>query len=99
MKKNWLFSICLLLIVIISYPVKAMEYKIEQIIPAGEVATVKTERFTYNDFVYQSQIDTSGNGLMTFSSIKNNMITTSSVSINVLLFDEKQSKEVCEAVS
>lgn len=87
MVKRVLYFICIIILLLMCYPVNAMDYEVGKLIAAGETATVKTDKFTYGDFIYQSVIDTSGNGKLSFSYIKNNMVTSSAVSINLLLFD------------
>ncbi len=87
MVKRVFYFISLIILLLMCYPVEAAEYETGQLILVGDTATVKTEKFIYNDFVYQSTIDTSGNGKVTFGSINNNMVTSSFVSIDLLLFD------------
>ena len=85
--KKILFLLFLLLVPVIVY---AEDYDVKKIIPIDTKASVKTEKFDYNNFVYNSSVDEKGNGLITFESIKNNYVTKSFVSINILLFDENQ---------
>lgn len=67
--------------------VLAEEYQKMSLIPVDTVATVNTEKFSYQDFVYNSQVDANGNSIVSFGSISNNTISKSYVSINLLLFD------------
>lgn len=85
MKK--LFLLVLLLLPIMVY---AEDYDVKTLIPVDTKASVKTEKFDYNGFVYNSKVDSKGNGLISFDSIKNNTVTKQPVSINILLFDEDQ---------
>lgn len=64
----------------------AEEYEKNVLIPIDTVATVNTEKFLYQDFAYNSQIDASGNSSISFGAIHNNTISKSSISINILLF-------------
>ena len=70
----------------ININVYAEEYQVKTLIPVNTAATVNTEKFTYN-FVYDSNLDLKGNNYINFSSIKNNKLSKSAVSINILLFD------------
>ena len=85
MKKHILF---LLILVIGIFPriVNAEEYKVNTLIPIDTKATVKTEKFDYNNFVYNSVSDNNTKSLITFESIKNNTHSKVAVSINLLLF-------------
>ena len=51
--------------------VYAEKYEQYSLIPIDTVATVHTESFEYNEFVFHSGIDDKGNGTITFNSIKN----------------------------
>ena len=83
--------VLLLLIGIIApFVVSAQEYNVNTLIPVDQVGTVNTEKFTYNGFIYNSQVDGKGNCLFSFNSIQNNTLSKTAVSINVLLFDEQQ---------
>ena len=84
MKKIYFF----LLLFLLSVPVFAEEYEVNSYIPVEQSATVHTEKFDYNDFIFSSKADEKGNGKLVFSSIKNNTMSKTAISINVLLFDE-----------
>ena len=77
----------ILLLVFLSIDVYASEYKINTLIPVDSLGTVNTDKFNYIDFVYQSQLNAKGNATLKFASIKNNSLSKTAVSINVLLFD------------
>ena len=83
--KKFMFLLVLLLLPIMVY---AEDYEAKTLIPVDTNASVKTLKFDYNNFVYNSKIDDKGNSLITFESIKNNNVIKSFVSINLLLFDE-----------
>ena len=70
--------------------VSAQEYKTMQLIPVDSVATVKTDKFNYQDFLYNSKLDDKGNAMITFNSIVNNTVSKTPISINILLFGEDQ---------
>ena len=91
MKKgvNLLFY-SILIVFLFPYFVFAQEYELNTLIPVDTVATVHTEKFLYQDFVYGSAVDAKGYGFITFSAIQNNTISKIPISINLLLFDEKQ---------
>ena len=72
------FSLCI--------NVKAEEYQLNSLIPIDSFATVKTEKFNYIDFIY----DSSGNAKIVFGAITNNTSVKNPVSINILLFDGEQ---------
>lgn len=82
----------MLLLVLLLAPIMvyAEDYKEKTLIPVDTVASVKTEKFDYNNFIYNSSFDSKGNSLITFESIKNNTITKKPVSINILLFGDDQ---------
>lgn len=82
----------ILLIIILFAPIMvyADDYDVKTLIPVDTKATVKTEKFDYNNFVYNSGVDSKGNSLITFESIKNNTVTKKPISINILLFGEDQ---------
>lgn len=84
--KKW-FLLVLLLLPIMVY---AEDYDAKTLIPVDTKASVKTEKFDYNGFVYNSKVDTKGNGLITFEGIKNTTVTEQPISINILLFGEDQ---------
>jgi len=85
--KKYIFLIVLLLTPIMVY---ADNYDVKTLIPVDTKATVKTDNFDYNNLIYNSSIDSKGNSLITFESIKNNTVTKKPVSINILLFGEDQ---------
>ena len=83
----------LLLIIILVMPIMvyAEDYSVKTLIPVDTKASVKTEKFDYTNFVYNSRVDEKGNSLITFESIKNNAsIGKTPISINILLFGEDQ---------
>ena len=88
MKKKMLFFI---LFFLFSFPlfVYADDYEIQTLIPINTRATVKTDKFIYGDFYY-TYVDGNSDGLISFSSITNNTISKTAVSINILLFNEEQ---------
>ena len=71
MKK--LFLLVLLLLPIMVY---AEDYEVKTLIPVDTKASVKTEKFDYNNFIYNSKVDEKGNSLITFESVKNNNVPT-----------------------
>ena len=79
--KKFIFLIVLLLL-----PVMVNAEELNTLIPIDTKASVKTEKFEYNNIIYNSALDDKGNSLISFDSIKNNMLTPQPVSINVLLF-------------
>ena len=85
--KKFILLVILLLTPIMVY---AEEYDVKTLIPVDTKVTVKTEKFDYNNFIYNSSVDSKGNSLITFESIKNNTVTKKPVSINILLFGEDQ---------
>lgn len=89
MRKVFLY-VAFIMMVLLPLNVFAEEYKEKTLIPVDTTATVKTEKFDYNDFVYSSQVDAKGNSMITFGSIKNNNLTSTFVSINLLLFDSNK---------
>ena len=76
----FLFFFCLYI------PVNAEEYKIGKLIPIEEKATVHTEKFDYIDFSYTMSDNENNDGLLSFDVIRNNNITKTAVSFNILLF-------------
>ena len=88
MKNRILF---LVLCVLFSFPllVYADDYEIQTLIPINTHATVKTDKFLYSDFYY-TYVDGNSDGLISFSSITNNTISKTAVTINILLFNEEQ---------
>ena len=84
MKKILLFLVLLLL------PVMVYAEDVKTLIPVDTKVSVKTEKFDYNNFIYNSKIDEKGNSKITFDSIKNNTISKVPVSINILLFDSNK---------
>ena len=66
--KKIMFLLVLLLFPVMVY---AEDYNVKTLIPVDTKASVKTEKFDYNNFVYNSKIDEKGNSLITFESIKN----------------------------
>lgn len=78
------------LLVLLLLPIMVYAEDVQTLIPVGTKASVETEKFDYNNFIYNTNVDEKGNGLITFESIKNNMVTKQHVSINILLFDENQ---------
>ena len=85
--KKLMFLLVLLLLPIMVY---AEDYEVKTLIPVDTKASIKTDKFDYNNFVYNSSVDEKGNSLITFESIKNNNVIKSFVSINILLFDSNQ---------
>ena len=85
--KKIAFLLVLLLLPVMVY---AEDYDVKTLIPVDTKASIKTEKFDYNNLIYNSNIDSKGNSLITFESVKNNYATKSFISINVLLFGEDQ---------
>ena len=83
--KKIMFLLVLLLLPVMVY---AEDYNIKTMIPIDTKVSVKTEKFDYNNFVYNTAVDSEGNSLITFESIKNNTISKTPISINILLFGE-----------
>ena len=88
MKKIVSYIILIIGVFSIYIGVNAQDYELNTMIPVDTTATVKTEKFDYNDFVFKAGVDAKGNGIITFGSIKNNTNSKNPVSINILLFDE-----------
>ena len=88
MKKICFYIGVVLLICLYALPVKASEYDLNKLIPIDTKATVHTDRFDYIDFSFSSEINEKGNGVIHFTTIQNNMVTKTPVSINILLFDQ-----------
>ena len=86
MKKKIFMFLFLFFLFGISVPVYADVYETNVLIPVDTVATVSTDKFQYNDFVFSSTIDSKGNSLVRFTSIQNNTLSKTAVSINMLLF-------------
>lgn len=84
-----LFFIILLCLFVFPFFVYAEDYEIQTLIPINTHATVKTDKFLYGDFYY-TYVDGSKEGLISFSSITNNTVSKTAVSINILLFNEEQ---------
>lgn len=85
--KYFLLAFCILSIGIDVY---AQEYKTNELINVDSVATVETDMFLYQDFLYNSLVDSKGNATITFGNIKNKTTKKAPISIDILLFDEKQ---------
>ena len=84
-----LFFIGLLSLLVFPFIVFAEDYEVQTLIPINTHATVKTDKFLYGDFYY-TYVDGSKDGLISFSSITNNTVSKTAVSINILLFNEEQ---------
>lgn len=88
MKKfGWMIGEFIFLFLLV-LPVFAENYEVYSYIPVSGSATVHTEKFDYNDFTFSTEKNEKGNGKLVFSSIHNNTMSKSAISINVLLFDE-----------
>lgn len=70
--------------------VNAEEYSLNTLIPVDTKATVKTEKFDYNNIVYNSSVDSNGKGIISFESINNNTHSKTPISINILLFGDNK---------
>ena len=90
MKKKVVLFLFFLFTFFCVFPVNAEEYKVKELIPADSLATVNTEKFNYQDFMYNSQVDSKGFAVVSFNSIQNNTISKIAVSVNMLLFDENR---------
>ncbi len=73
-----------------SATVNATNYAVKTLIPVDTVATVGTDLFTYQDFSYQSAVDSKGNAKITFNQIVNRTNSKIPVSIDILLFNSDQ---------
>ncbi len=87
MKK--ILFIILFCLIVFPFSVFAEDYEVQTLIPINTHATVKTDKFLYDDFYY-TYVDGSKDGLISFSSITNNTVSKTAVSINILLFNEEQ---------
>ena len=90
MKKRLLYLFLWMILFFPSGIVYAEEYDVQTLIPIDTVATVKTEKFDYVDFIYYSQPNERGNCNLAFTSIVNHDSVKASVSINLLLFDKDE---------
>lgn len=90
MKK--IVSRLLLFLLVFSFyvSVKATSYPVKVMIPIDTVATVQTDSFEYQDFIYNSLLDDNGQATISFAQITNRTKDKIPVSINILLFNEKQ---------
>ena len=88
--KKIMFYVLLLICFLSPSFVFAQDYQVKQLIPVDTSATVKTEKFTYQDLVFNSALDAKGNARITFGSIINNTVNKTPISINLLLFDSDQ---------
>jgi len=79
--------ILLLVLFLLPIMVYAEDYNVKTLIPVDTKASVKTEKFNYNNFEFSSKVDNKGNSVISFGSINNNTVTKQAVSINILLFD------------
>jgi len=70
--------------------VSATTYQTNTLIPVDSLATVETESFTYQNFIYYSSVNASKKSTLNFESIKNKSEQKLPVSINLLLFDENK---------
>lgn len=70
------------------FGVNASSYSVKELIPVDQLATVKTDLFTYQDFMYQSTNDSNSNTIVTFNKITNLSDDSVPVSINLLLFNK-----------
>lgn len=78
----------LTLLFILPFSVDAVVYNKNDLIPVDNYASVDTDLFSYNDFIYSSAADSKGNCFINFNSITNKTLEKMPVSIDVLLFDE-----------
>lgn len=90
MKRILVYLLFVFGIFVYGIDVNAQEYNVKELIPVDSVATVSTGKFTYGDFVYNSAVDSKGNSVINFNSIRNNGISKEYVSINILLFDKDE---------
>lgn len=90
MKKIINYMLLIIMIFGISFTVNAQEYQKNTLIPVDTIATVRTDKFDYQDFTYNSAVDARGNTLISFGSIQNNTLSKTEVSINMLLFNAEQ---------
>lgn len=90
MKKIFTFLFILAIVFFGMVDVNAQVFEVNQLIPVDTTATVKTDNFTYKDFVYNSQVNAKGNSVINFGLIGNDSNKKRYVSINILLFDEKK---------
>ena len=89
MKKIFFCFILFFVLFLDCLTARAVEYPVNTLIPVGELATVRTNRFDYNDFTFLTTIER-GNGTIRLESIHNNLSIKSPVSINILLFNQKK---------
>ncbi|MBQ9018907.1 MAG: hypothetical protein IJ097_01170 [Bacilli bacterium] len=87
--KRIIYFLCLCSLFIFTN-VNAQDYELNKLIPVDTIASVKTEKFDYNNFVYSSSLNDKEISTITFESIKNNTHSKLPVSINILLFGNDQ---------
>lgn len=88
--KRIIMIILLGIISLISVDTYAMQYKTVEIFTANEEATVKTDTFTYTNFVYVPAKVGSKYGMVEFEEITNNTDKLIPISINLLMFDKNK---------
>lgn len=70
--------------------VEATVYPAKVLIPVDTTATVQTELFAYQDFIYNSVLNDKGEAIINFAQISNRTEDKIPISINILLFDVDQ---------
>ena len=78
----------LLMLLLFPLCVNAESYNTKVLIDANTKVSVISEKFEYNNFIYNTKVDEKGYSLISFESIKNNTVSKTPVSINLLLFGE-----------
>lgn len=90
MKKIFYYFLIILGVFCFNLSVNAEVYQNNDLISVNTLATVENEKFTYQDFMFNSNVDAKGNATIVFNAIKNNSNTKEYISINLLIFDEEQ---------
>ena len=78
----------MILVCIIGFNVKADTFNTKDLIPVDTDATIDTELFTYENMVFDSNLDAKGYAHLRFGSITSKGTSKKPISINVLLYDE-----------
>ena len=87
MKKLLSFVFLVVFLLSVFIDVDALDYSTKQLISTGDVATIKTDSFAYNNMSYYLNNDT-GQAMFNFESIVNRTNGTRPISVDILLFDK-----------
>ena len=88
--KKYLLLLLSFISIISFQDVCAKDYKMMELIPISDTATVETSEYIYRDFSYINEVDKEVYGVLKFDFVKNKRQDSRPLAVDILLFDKNK---------